>query len=304
MPISKGEIAFNAEAHEYTNKENGRKYMSATQLLKKHGLAADYSAVPTKTLALAAERGTYIHGEIERYIKNREAGFTSELSDFIDICEDNGIKPNNAEFIVYNDEYGIAGTVDLSGLAANNRLFIGDVKTTSTLHTEALSWQLGLYAYLGEMVVSEAYGFHLRPKGKSKLVKVRTKTKEQVEALLEADKRGEIYAPPKAVVQIANEDKLVKLRQTIVFHKQAAEQAEKELEEMKGFLIKAMSANNIKKLESDRLSITYIAPGKRTTINGVKLREDFPDLVAQYSKTSDTKETVRITLRGEDESEG
>ena len=296
MPISKGEMIFNPETHTYTL--DGEEYISVTRLMKKHGLSPNYSNVSEKTLQAAAARGSFVHGEIERYIKDGDAGFSAELYDFIDLCEDNGLKPTKSEFIVYNTEYKVAGTVDLMGLTADMQGFVGDIKTTSTLHKEALEWQLGLYVFLGEMTVSKYYGFHLRTT-RSKLVEVKGKSKDEVVRLLEAEKRGDTFQSLKAEVVIANEDKLVKAQETIDFYQRQLDNAKAEMESLKGFLITAMKKNDIKKPESDRLLITYIAPTTRQTIDSARLKKEQPDIAKEYSKTSDVKETVRITLRGE-----
>lgn len=302
MPISKGEMHFDEATHTYT--KDGQAYLPVTELLRKHGLSPDYSAVKTETLRKAAEKGTLIHKEIEEYIKDGTIGFSSELTDFIELCESKRLEPTMSEFIVYNDEYKIAGTVDLMGLTALNKCFIADIKTTSTLHTESLAWQLAVYAFLGKMIVSDAYGFHLRSDGKSKLVPVRLPAKEEVIALLEAEKNGEIYSPNKHQVTIANESKMIKLQSTIEFHKEQARIAEAELEQLKGVLIKAMSSNNIKKWETDDLIITYVAPTTRKTIDGDRLKKELPEIAEQYTKISEVKETVRIKLRGANESAG
>lgn len=302
MPISKGEMLFDEATHSYT--KDGEAYISVTQLLKKHGLSPDYEKVNTDTLKKAAEKGGFIHREIERYIKEGECGFSSELTDFIEICDSRSLTPHLSEFVVYNDEYKVAGTVDLSGLTALNKGFIADVKTTSKLHTESLVWQLSVYAFLGEMTVSEAYGFHLRPDGRSKLVSVKLHSREKVIALLEAERRGEIYQPPRQQVVIAHEEKMVKLQTAIEFHQAQAKQAEAELEKLKDFLTKTMSANGVKKWESENLVITYVAPITRKTIDGGRLKKELPEVAREYIKTSEVKETVRIKLRNGYENAG
>ena len=57
-------LKFDAEKHEYFDGE--KRLISVTQLLKKHGLAPDYSGVSDSVLNAKAERGTLIHSEIER----------------------------------------------------------------------------------------------------------------------------------------------------------------------------------------------------------------------------------------------
>lgn len=302
MPISKEEMHFDEVTHTYT--KDGQAYISVTQLLKKHGLLPDYSKVKTETLRKASEKGTFIHGEIEQYVKSGEIGFSSEFADFIEICENKYLEPNRSEFIVYNDEYKVAGTVDILGLTALNKCFIGDVKTTSTLHIESLSWQLSLYAFLGEMIVSEAYGFHLRPNHKSKLVPVTLKSRDEIIRLLEAEKAGTKYELQKQKVIIANHDKILRLQEDLVLYKNCMQAAEQELEKYKEFLLGAMKKNNVKKWETDDLLITYIAPKTKVSIDGKRLKEEHPEIAQEYRKTTIDKEYVQIKLRKQNESTG
>ena len=60
-------ITFNEELHKYF--DGDRELISVTTLLKKHGLAPDYSGVSESVLNRKAERGTLVHEEIENYMK-------------------------------------------------------------------------------------------------------------------------------------------------------------------------------------------------------------------------------------------
>ena len=116
---------------------------------------------------------------------------------------------------------------------------------------------------------------------------------------MEGKRGGDTFQTLKAEVVIANEDKLVKAQETIDFYQRQLDNAKAEMESLKGFLLTAMKRNDIKKLESDRLLITYIAPTTRQTIDSARLKKELPDVAKEYGKTSGVKETVRITLRGE-----
>ena len=56
-------ILFDEKTHTYT--DDGKHLISVTQLMKKHGLAPDYSGVSESVLGAKAQRGTLIHKEIE-----------------------------------------------------------------------------------------------------------------------------------------------------------------------------------------------------------------------------------------------
>ena len=64
--------------------------------------------------------------------------------------------------------------------------------------------------------------------------------------------------------------------------------------ELKEALYDAMEAAGIKKLETDFVTITYIAPTISTTIDTRKLKEELPEVADAYSKSSAKKGYVRV----------
>lgn len=75
----------------------------------------------------------------------------------------------------------------------------------------------------------------------------------------------------------------------------------KELEEkskkMKEAIKAAMEKHNVKKFTSDQIEITYVAPSVRNTIDGKKLKMDYPDIAAEYTKTSNVSSSIRIKVK-------
>ena len=72
----------------------------------------------------------------------------------------------------------------------------------------------------------------------------------------------------------------------------------KEREEaLKGAIIEAMEANGILRLDSDILSITYVAPTTRESLDSKALRKDFPEVYDAYAKLSPVKASVRIKVK-------
>ena len=71
--------------------------------------------------------------------------------------------------------------------------------------------------------------------------------------------------------------------------------------ELKTAIKEAMEANNVKKFESDLLTITYIAPVDRTIVDSKRLRDEKPDLFNEYSKISKVSSSIRIKVKNESE---
>lgn len=80
------------------------------------------------------------------------------------------------------------------------------------------------------------------------------------------------------------------------FEKQVKEIKEQE-EELKTKILNAMKDNNLIKIETPDLSITYIAPTKRESLNSKKLKEEKPDIYLEYLQLSDVKDSIRIKVK-------
>jgi hypothetical protein len=266
--------------------------------MRKHGLAPSYDAVPSEVLKAKAERGTFIHKEIEDWLQSGEVGFTTELAEFRKHIAANDIKPMASEQMVHNDI--VAGTVDL--VLDDNGATIADIKTTATLHKEAVSWQLSIYAYLvGESTgiwASKGQAYHFQQDGALKVVNIPLKPEEEVERLLECERNGELYtqALTGTEAQLAELAEVESLIKAIEEQKKAAEA---QAVELRAAIMAAMEQNGCTSFENERIKITYVAATTRTAIDSAKLKKDLPQIAEQYTKTSNVKASLRITLKEE-----
>ena len=80
------------------------------------------------------------------------------------------------------------------------------------------------------------------------------------------------------------------------FEKAIKEIKEKE-EELKQNILTEMENKNILKLETDDLTITYIAPAERETFDSKKFREENPGLYDEYVKFSPVKSSIRVKVK-------
>ena len=68
-------------------------------------------------------------------------------------------------------------------------------------------------------------------------------------------------------------------------------------EELKQNILTEMENKNILKLETDDLTITYIAPAERETFDSKKFREENSDLYDEYVKFSPVKSSIRVKVK-------
>lgn len=140
-------VSFTEDDHRYVGTVSGKEYISATTLLKKFGLSpSEYDLIPKEIMEAKAAYGTAVHKALEEYIKGDETQLlVPEVQAFADWLASQSMSTLDcvSEHIVFNEYYGVAGTVDLQ--AWN---IIGDFKTTATLHLVPVMWQLSIYNFL------------------------------------------------------------------------------------------------------------------------------------------------------------
>lgn len=261
--------------------------------MRKHGLAPDYSGVNEAVLQRKAERGTLIHEEIERYIKHGELGFTSEQDDFIGFAKELGLVNMRAEQIV-NDDL-VAGTIDLMAERAidigyGDKMYkkvLADYKTGTAVDKEAVRWQLSLYERLSGEKFDEFYVFHLCEK--SKYIPLEHIPAEEVEKLLECERKGEIYKPRTLSVPSELLAAAEAAERAVKVAEEAKKAAEANAVEIRQQLIAAMEAQGIKSFETADKSmlITYVEPSTRETIDSKRLKEEHPELAKKIRQDLD-----------------
>lgn len=288
-----GNVFFDDITHSYINKDNIF-LTGVTGLMRKHGLAADYSNVDEGVLSRKAEYGSMVHKSIERYIKGESVESTPELEAYISM----GIRALASEYLISDNET-VASSIDI----VTKELDLIDVKTTYKLHLNALQWQLSIYAYLFEMQniklkVRNLYALHIK-NGKAELVKIDRLPDSDIAELIRCEKEGRIYSAPLPTVSTQDErlQRLYDIEMFISEIEAKAKKAKAEREEMMSALYAQMEAENLKKIETDRMTITRILPSVRVSVDSGLLQSDYPDVYNAVKKESATKGSIRIKIK-------
>lgn len=78
---------------------------------------------------------------------------------------------------------------------------------------------------------------------------------------------------------------------------QQQQQLQQQNDQIKEQIKQSMEQHEIKKYENDFISITYVAPTTRTTVDSKLLKEKYEDIYKECSKTSDVKSSIRIKIK-------
>lgn len=303
--LSTSPVIFLPEDHRYFNPENGRYLSGITGLLSRQLFPDKYDGIPQATLDAAAAKGSAIHEECADLATFGAAGTYPETAAFARLLTREGIEPLEAEYTVSDGEH-YASKIDLLDRSLN----LYDLKTTSTLDTEYVSWQLSIYAHLFELQnpglqVGRLSSIHLRGK-RAKLVRVARKSSEAISRLMADDLAGRQYIPrPDADLMLAGSAdaqdgvlmKLTDIEHTIIEIKTRLAQAEEQKKSLTEALYREMDARGVYKLDSPTLSITRIADTTAETFDSKAFRADHPELYGQYLRETPRKGYVKIALK-------
>lgn len=295
MKLNYSKVEFNQEQHIYTL--NGKQLSGVTSLLSRQLFQQKYFGISEEVLAKSAERGSLIHDTIELI---DSIGATSDLPEalaYLRIKEENNLHTEENEYLVSDEEY-IASSIDI----VFDDYSLADIKTTSKLDKEYVSWQLSIYAYLFELQnptlkANKLYAIWLpKPQyGKPQLVEVERKSAELVKALIECDKKGEqfTYTPVESEqgLQVAQDvvDEVVSITRQM-------KEMEARYKELQQGLLQVMKLNNVKSYKSGCLSLTFKDATTRKSIDTKALESKYPDIYAELLKESVVKESITIKI--------
>jgi predicted phage-related endonuclease len=290
-------VEFNHETHTYTL--NGVELSGVTSILKRYLFADKYANVPEAILNRAAEYGTRVHSDVEMFIN----GFTpeeisTELQSFIDWS--NG-KTLQSEVLINNDI--VASMIDVVELVEGGAN-IYDIKTTSVLDMEYLSWQLSIYKYLLTQMGYEGninlFAIHMR--GDKFLVKeVKAIDFIHIEALLDAYRNNaETFTNPLRQVSTQEEELLTQLEQVelaVIEYEEQAKYYKERQKELREGLLNLMLEKGLKNWESDNLKFTVKAASTREGLDSKKIKAELPEVYEKYKTTTQVKESLIIKIK-------
>ena len=294
--------------------------ISVTELLHKHGLAPSYDGVDEERLEAAREYGKEVHKDIEKYIMlDGYYPETREGHNFAIWAETRMHDDVRAEQKLALDWNGllIACTVDLMGAFDEYGRVLDDHKVTARFYREYVSWQVSLNDFIarkcsGRIINdvlfkwdgAEKYLCTLFDKengGKMAIKECDKIPDSEIEKLLDAEARGEIYKRPTLVIDPQIELDLETAELALVAIKEQEEAIKSRVEEMRAALISEMERQGIYSYKGERMEFSYRAPSDRVTVDSTRLKRELPQIYEQYSKVTKVKASVTIKVKGIEE---
>lgn len=289
-------IRFDKEQHRYFL--GVAELSGITGFLKKLVFPDKYKDIPQWILDRAASNGTLIHESIELL----DGGFppaemSDELKSYQHIKKENNLTTVANEYIVTDKDHFASG-IDLVLTNDKEEIILADIKTTSVLDKEYVSWQLSIYAYLFEMQnpslkADKLFVIWLRG-DKSEYAEVERIDTEIIKDLLQCEVDGKQFvnplAKPEADVPVAIKNAEYSVY-TLVTQLKELNEKKKQLSEG---LLKLMQENDVKSYKGQYITLSRKAAYTKKSIDSKKLEKKYPEVYAACIKETNYPETIQI----------
>ena len=286
-------VKFNQEKHEYWLGD--KQLQGITGVLERRLFPDKYKFVSKELMERAAERGTFIHEQIELADSLGVKPDVTEVQNYLKLKEEYGLKILENEYTV-SDLENYATNIDGVYDVEENVVDIADYKTTSKFDKESVSWQLSICAYFLEkdnpkVKVRKLFGIWLRG-DIARLIEVERKPVELVKALLLADISDMPFTWASEIPDyVSIEEELI-----IALSQRKAE-IDEELETIKAQLMERMAADGKKSIDTGKVLITLKAASTQMRFDSKKLMADNEDLYNKYLKETSVKESLTVKVR-------
>ena len=286
-------VKFNQEKHEYWLGD--KQLQGITGVLERRLFPDKYKFVSKEMMERAAERGTFVHEQIELAESLGVNPDVQEVQNYLKLKEEYGLKILESEYTVSDlekDATNVGGGYDVE----ENVVDIADYKTTSKFDKESVSWQLSVCAYFLEkcnpkVKVRKLFGIWLRG-DIYRLIEVDRKPVELVKALLLADHNDMPFTWASEIPDYVSIEE-----ESIIALSQRKAEIDEELETIKANLMERMAADGKKSIDTGKVLITLKAASKQMRFDSKKLMADNEDLYNKYLKETNVKESLTLKVR-------
>lgn len=288
-------VVFDQEAHTYTNTETGEMYKGITSTLINRLFPDKYAAIPEEVLRNAAEYGSNVHADIELAESLGVAPATQEGKNYLKLAKENGLVYLASEHTV-SDMKHYATNIDCIYNVEDGVVDIADYKTTAKFDRESVSWQLSICAYFLEknnpdVKVRRLLGIWLRG-DIAEVIEVNRRSEEEIESLIAADLNDVPFDNKPFFPDYISENET-----TLYALGKKIKELTDEYETLKADVLAKMQEHGDKSFDTGNILITYVAPTSRESFDSKKFKEENAELYGKYMKQSETKASLKLTLR-------
>lgn len=297
--LAKCGVVFNQESHTYTL--DGKTLQGVTPIVG-WMFPETYGNISQEVLERAAERGSFIHENIELADSlGIVPSQCQEALEYMRLRDEWGLQATANEYLV-TDGHDIASSIDI----VFDDLSLADIKCTSKIHYDNVRLQLSIYAYLFEQ---QNAGLKVKrllvvwlPKeqyGSPSIIPIERLDAEDVKKILASYLAGEDNT--KYQTLFGRRDELQLVEQNVVLNIANIERKIADLSEqqktLRENLRQAMEKHGITKWETDYFKVSLGKDTVTRRFDAKRFQSEHKDMCEDYMKESITKGRFTLTLK-------
>lgn len=295
-------VKYNPITHTYTNAQ-GVVLAGITGMIKQFICPNQYDNVAPEILENARLRGNKLHSLLEVYASGVFPDISEEDKEIIDSFYAMVVALGDytciaSEYVVSNNVNN-ASPIDILALDKDGKLTIIDLKTTSALNVDLVTWQLNFYRYFlflqTGLEAERLLTLHVTG-SRAKFVEIPFIEFKHLDYMLNCAYKFESFNNP-----LKADKKAIDRLEEVYRRKKDLEAQikalEAEEEEAKALVIAEMKKNAVKTHESLTIRVTYKSAGTSTRFDAKALEAENEEVYKKYLKTSTTKEGLTIKLK-------
>ena len=298
-------VLFDKERHEYWL--GNRQLSGITGMLQRQLFPDEFDNVPEEALKEAARYGTEVHESIEAFDGSWINDGTQEVSDYIELCQENGLVHERSEYTV-TDGVNWASNIDKVYRSSDDTFSLGDIKTYGIMTPDKLEkarWQLSIYAYFFKLQNKDAkvgnlFILHIRNKAKQdgtfdhicNILPIERIPSDICKELLDTDLQGKQFINPYSIPEKYREQEDY-IRQLI----QTKDDIEEKLKILKSEILEDMESKGVRTWDTGTMRLTRKLPTTRLSFNATQFKADHPELdYSPYERTSNVSGSLLIAV--------
>lgn len=303
--LSKSMVVFDQEHHTYSL--TGKPLHGITPFIK-WAYPLTYSDIPEDVLNKAAERGSLIHEQCELADSLGITPTIQEALAYLEIKKQKGLETLANEYLV-SDNKDIASSIDV----VFKDYSLADIKCTSQIHVPNVTLQLSIYAYLFELNNKDVKAGKLYviwlPKtqyGQPKLMELKriptVKVKKVIKTYLAGGARDDVAdildaGVPRTLTGDKLPQQVIDAQSKLIAFETQIKTLKEQEEQLKAGLLDLMKQYNVKKWETDKISMTYVKTDEKEIFDYTRYEKEHPDVIKEYSKMKKGSESIRIKIK-------
>ncbi|PWM24156.1 MAG: hypothetical protein DBX48_08735 [Limosilactobacillus fermentum] len=304
MKLKESPVVFDQEKHTYRLRDIVLE--GVTTLLRNQLFQSKYDGVPDFVMERAKEKGTLVHEQCELVDELGIEPVVLEAKNYKLLKEEHGLKTIANEYLI-SDEVAFASSIDVifdAGSENDDEVYLADIKTTSKLDVDWLSWQLSIYAYMFEMQnphlkVKKLYAIWLRNEVKE-LKEVQRIDSDTIQKLLECEMNGESFTS--SDVPLPENGEIIPVEvferaQIIISLDGKIKQLTEEKKRISEELYQYMEEIGESKCEHELFIVSRVMPTTKKSLDAKGLEKCEPAIYKQFLKETAVKGSIRVTPR-------